>query len=100
MRLRRRARSILCAFLLCVSVSAQLPSAAQSSHSDQSQAQQLKTLRQEALALLREVIAEAQSLRVAENRAWVLMRAATTLWGEDQESARALFRIALNSANE
>jgi hypothetical protein len=97
---KQRDCSILCAFLLCVLGLGQFSVAAQTTQINQSQAERLKTLKQEASALLREVIAEAQLLGVAENRAWALTRAAAILWDEDPKGARALFRIALHSANE
>lgn len=47
------------------------------------------------LALLEEVIAEAPSLRLAENRALVQATAADLLWPSDEQRARALFAEAV-----
>ncbi|HEV2665755.1 MAG TPA: hypothetical protein VG324_12635 [Blastocatellia bacterium] len=50
----------------------------------------------EALALIDEVVAEAMSLRLAENRVYVLTVMSDVLWARDEERARALVRKAMD----
>ena len=61
-----------------------------------------RELEKKALAMLDEVIGDAQNLRVAENRVRLLAGAADLLWPRDEKRARALFRdaaLAINEAN-
>lgn len=51
-------------------------------------------------ALLDEVLAEAGSLKLAENRAWVQAQAASVLWKRDEARARGLFENALAGLDE
>jgi len=55
-----------------------------------------KELEKKALALVDDLVAEAMSLKLAENRVYVLTGAAEALWKHDEESARALIREAMN----
>ncbi|MGE0127440.1 MAG: hypothetical protein AB7U82_04960 [Blastocatellales bacterium] len=55
-----------------------------------------KELEKKALTLVDELAAEAMSLRMAENRVYVLTGAAEALWIHDEERARALVREAMN----
>lgn len=53
-------------------------------------------LAKKAIALLEELISEAASLRLIENRVHVLTTAAELLWKRDETRARALLREAMN----
>jgi len=55
-----------------------------------------KELETKALALIDEMVAEAASLRLAENRVYILTNASDLLWERDEERARALAREAMN----
>src|SRR5262245_21293699 len=55
-----------------------------------------KELEAKALALIDEMVAEAASLRLAENRVYILTHASDLLWERDEERARALAREAMN----
>lgn len=57
-----------------------------------------KELEKKAVALVDELVAEAASLRLAENRVYVLTIAADALWKHDEERARALIREAMDQA--
>jgi hypothetical protein len=56
-----------------------------------------KELERKTLALLDEVISDAASLRLPENRALVLASAADLLWTRDEKRSRALFKEAINN---
>jgi hypothetical protein len=53
-------------------------------------------LEKKALALVDEMVSEAMSLRLAENRVYILTGAAEALWKHNEERARALIREAMN----
>jgi hypothetical protein len=55
-----------------------------------------KELEKKALALIDEMVAEAASLRLAENRVHILTGASELLWERDEERARAIAREAIN----
>jgi len=57
-----------------------------------------KELEKKALALIDEMVADAGSLRLAENRVHILTGAAEILWARDEERARALVREAMDQA--
>jgi hypothetical protein len=57
-----------------------------------------KELEKKALGLLDETVAEAASLRLAENRVHILAGASDVLWARDEERARALAREAMDQA--
>jgi hypothetical protein len=52
------------------------------------------------LGLIKEIIVEAQALRLPENRAFVQANAADLLWAHDEKSARAIFSETLNSIGD
>ena len=54
-----------------------------------------KELEKKALDMLDEVIAQAQSLRMAENRVYIHAVAADLLWPHDEKRARGLFKTAM-----
>lgn len=76
---------------------AQMPAPASTPAPTEQQKQAQKEVEKKALALLEEIIADAQSLRVAENRALVTATAADLLWTRDEKRARLLFTDALNT---
>src|SRR5262245_65415012 len=55
-----------------------------------------KELEKKALAMIDEMVAEAASLRLAENRVYILTSASDVLWARDEERARALLREAMD----
>ncbi|HEU0184246.1 MAG TPA: hypothetical protein VFS27_02965 [Blastocatellia bacterium] len=55
-----------------------------------------KELEKKALALIDEMVAEAATLRLAENRVHILTGASELLWERDEERARAIAREAMN----
>src|SRR5438067_7964162 len=56
-------------------------------------------LEKKALGLLDEVIGAAWSLKLSENRSYVLTKAADLMWPHDEKRARNLYWEALNSLN-
>ena len=54
-----------------------------------------KELEKKALDMLDDVIAQSQSLRLAENRAYIHALAADLLWPHDEKRARGLFKTAM-----
>ena len=56
-----------------------------------------KAIEQKALALLGETLADAASLKLAENRALISASAADLLWTHDEKRARAAFQDALGN---
>src|SRR2546429_3562206 len=56
-------------------------------------------LEKQTLSLLDEIIGAAWSLKLSENRSYVLTKAADLLWPHDEKRARNLFWEALNSLN-
>lgn len=72
-----------------------LPAFSQTSAQSQTQKEQ-KEIEKKAIALLDEVVGEAMSLRLVENRIHVLTTAAELLWKHNEDRARALFREAMN----
>src|SRR5438132_11599126 len=61
------------------------------------EAKRSEELERKTLALLDEVIADAWSLKLPENRSFVLLTAADALWTHDEKRARSLFWDALNN---
>jgi hypothetical protein len=57
-----------------------------------------KELEKKALGLIDEMVADAASLRLAENRVHILTGASDILWTRDEEKARALVREAMDQA--
>src|SRR5262245_10059159 len=57
-----------------------------------------KELEKKALGLLDEMIAEAPSLKLAENRVYILAGASEVLWARDVERARTIVREAMDQA--
>ncbi|MGI8656462.1 MAG: hypothetical protein ACR2LC_14745 [Pyrinomonadaceae bacterium] len=76
---------------------AQMPVPTSTPAPTEQQKQAQKEVEKKALALLEDTIADAQSLRVPENRALVTATAADLLWTRDEKRARSLFTDALNA---
>lgn len=75
-------------------VAAQSLAAPESSASPEAAAEATREREKKALEMLDDVVAEAQTLKLAENRIRVQMTAAALLWSRDEERARALFKEA------
>ncbi|HEX3249315.1 MAG TPA: hypothetical protein VHS05_07800 [Pyrinomonadaceae bacterium] len=88
--------------LCCFSALAQDQPAAQQQPSPTTEEQEKEKAEREknAYRLLDQVIDEAQSLHLAENRVRVQIGAADLLWDQNQARARSLFSMAAESVNE
>src|SRR5215510_10324119 len=88
--------------LSCFSVLAQDQPAAQQQPSPTTEEQEKQKAEREknAYRLLDQVIDEAQSLRLAENRVRIQISAADMLWDQNQARARSLFSMAAESVAE
>ena len=71
-----------------------LPTRPEGVASRERQAEQ-KTLELKAFALLEEIIAQAPTLKLVENRVMILATAAGLLWKQDEKQARAVFKTAI-----
>src|SRR5262245_26482208 len=88
---------------LVSSPSAQIPrqrlviqSAPQEPQETEEEKKAAKELEKKALGLIDEMVAEAASLKLAENRVHILAGASDILWARDEERARALVRQAMD----
>ncbi|HEY8462113.1 MAG TPA: hypothetical protein VIM99_17120, partial [Blastocatellia bacterium] len=95
MTLNRCMAPFLAALLICPPVLAQGPTQAQSPKEGESQDKD-KELKKRALALLDELVDEAMSLRLVQNRIYVLTTAADLYWKHDEDRGRALLAEAVN----
>src|SRR5215813_10245360 len=87
--------------LSCFSVLAQDQPAAQPQQPTAEEQEKEKAQReQNAYRLLDQVVDEAQSLRLAENRVRIQINAADMLWDQNQARARALFSMAAEGVAE
>ena len=87
--------------LFCFSALAQdQPAAPQPSPSTEDQEKEKAEREKNAYRLLDQVIDEAQSLRLAENRVRVQIMAGDLLWDQNQARARSLFSMAAESVAE
>jgi hypothetical protein len=89
MALKRFTTLFLSALLICPPILAQTPAQPQSQKED-------KELEKKALALLDEIVGEAMSLRLVENRIYVLTTAANLFWKRNEARARALLAEAVS----
>jgi hypothetical protein len=103
MTLKRLAAIFLSALLTGLPALAQTPAPPQSQKEAQNESQKEapkgekdKELEKKALALLDELVGEAMSLKLVENRIYVLVTAADLLWKRNEQRARALFTEAVN----
>jgi hypothetical protein len=74
--------------------------AAQEYAEGRQQPDEQQTIEKRALALLNEVIGEARTLRLAENRVRLQVSAADIVWPYDEPRARALLQEAINNFSE
>jgi len=95
MTLKRFTAPFLAALLICPPALAQTPPQPQTQKEGKSQNEK-KELEKKALALLDELVAEAMSLKLVENRIYALTTAADLFWTHDQDRARALLAEAVN----
>src|SRR5215510_4155795 len=95
MRSKRFTASFLAALLICIPALAQTPAPPQSQKEDKPQKVD-KELEKKALALLDEVVGEAMSLKLVENRIYALTAAADLFWKRNEDRARALLAEAVN----
>src|SRR6185436_6732129 len=97
-----RIKAILTGSLLCLSLLAvSLPVAAQVSEQEkqEKEAERKQQLERKTYALVDEIAAGALSLKLPENRSYVLAAAADLLWEHDQPRARNLFWDATTTLN-
>ena len=72
--------------------------APQESQETEEEKKAAKELEKKALGLLDEMVTEAASLKLAENRVYILAGASDVLWARNEERARALVREAMDQA--
>jgi hypothetical protein len=97
-----RIKAILTGSLLCLSLLAvSVPVAAQVSEQEkqEKEAERKQQLERKTYALVDEIAAAALSLKLPENRSYVLAAAADLLWEHDQPRARNLFWYATTTLN-
>jgi len=95
MGLKRFTVSFLAALLICPPALAQTPAPPRAKKEEKSQKED-KELEKKALALLDEVVGEAMSMRLVENRIYALTTAADLFWKHNEDRARALLAEAVN----
>jgi hypothetical protein len=95
MTLKRFMAPFLAALLICPPAMAQTPTPPQPQQEGKSQNED-KELEKKALALLDELVGEAMSLKLVENRIYVLTTAADLFWKHNEDRARALLAEAVN----
>src|SRR5262249_10092927 len=95
MTLKRFIAPFLAALLICLPVLAQAPTQPQSQKESESKDED-KELEKHALALLDEIVGEAMSLKLVQNRIYVLTTAADLCWKHNEDRARALLAEAVN----
>jgi hypothetical protein len=95
MTLKRFTAPFLAALLICPPALAQTPAQPQAQKEGKSQTED-KDLEKKALALLDELVGEAMSLKLVENRIYALTTAADLFWKHDEDRARALLAEAVN----
>jgi hypothetical protein len=95
-------RYLVCSLALVLfihtSSTAQTPVAQDPAKTEQQEAR--KALERKALALLEEVIADSQTLKLAANRVRIQIIAADLIWPRDEKRARALFEKSIKDVSE
>jgi hypothetical protein len=99
MLFRHLVSSLLLATLIVIPVAAQSTNEGESTVPDEAQKAQSERVTK-ALQLLDQVIAEADTLKLAENRLRIQTSAAALLWTRNEPRARALFKTATNGLVE
>ena len=87
--------SLLLLVLITSPIAAQVDEKAKA----QEKLERQKELERQALVLVDEVATGAQSLKLPENRSYVLATTADLLWDHDEKRARALFWESLHTLN-
>jgi hypothetical protein len=97
----KSSRLIFFVMLLVIALAATSRLQAQIDNQEKSEPEvaQRQELQKKTLSLLDEVISSAWSLKLAENRSYVLANAADLLWPYDEKRARNLFWEAFNNLN-
>jgi hypothetical protein len=95
MGLKRFTAAFLAALLICPPALAQTPAQTQAQKEEKSQKED-KELEKKALALLDEIVGEAMSLKLVENRIYALTTAADMYWKRNEDRARALLAEAVS----
>jgi hypothetical protein len=95
MALKRFTASFLAALLICPPALARTPAQPQAQKEVKSQKED-KELEKKALALLDEIVGEAMSLKLVENRIYALTTAADLFWTRNEDRARALLAEAVS----
>lgn len=99
MLFRHLVSSLLLAALIALPVAAQSVNEGESTAPDEAQKAQAERVTK-ALQLLDQVVAEADTLRLAENKLRIQTTAANLLWTRDEPRARALFKTATSGLVE
>lgn len=86
--------------VLAHTIAAQEPAKADEAKKAQEAAEKKREVEKKALALVNELIKEAPSLKLAENRIRVQATVADMLWKHDEKRARSLFKQAINDLSE
>src|SRR5438270_4983360 len=84
--------------LLCASAAAQTTETQTPTKTEQQEAR--KALEQKALALLEDVVADAQSLKQGTNRLRIQVVVADLIWSHDETRARALYEKSIKDYSE
>ena len=95
MGLKRFSAAFLAALLICPPALAQTPAQTQAQKEEKSPKED-KDLEKKALALLDEIVGEAMSLKLVENRIYALTTAADMFWKRNEDRARALLAEAVS----
>ncbi|HKC64446.1 MAG TPA: hypothetical protein VKB86_12460 [Pyrinomonadaceae bacterium] len=90
--------SLLLTLLVCASAVAQTTETQAPTKTEQEEAR--KRLEQKALALLEDVISDAQSLKQAANRLRIQVIAADLIWSHDEQRAHALFEKSIKDYSD
>jgi len=97
--MKKLARSILLSFIACTSIAVAQEQPASTPTAEELEKQKAEWTKN-AYRLLDQVLDEAQSLRLAENRVRIQINAADMLWDQDQARARSLFTMAGDAVAE
>jgi tetratricopeptide (TPR) repeat protein len=95
MNIRFAAQCTLFLLLISLSVTAQISE----QEKKQKELEHQQELKRQTRALLDEIAAGSASLKLPENRSFILGRAADLLWEQDEKRARSMFWEALNNLN-
>jgi hypothetical protein len=99
--MRLKSHSLCFSILICAAVLTSPPAFAQVNEKEKAEKELEKRneLQRQTLGLLEEIVSGAWSLKLPENRSFVLATAADLFWTHDEKRARSLFWEALNNLN-